>query len=288
MNADDSTIRAWAQVTGRDVAAKGRVSRELRDEYSAAHNGTPPGYPDGMTDDDFGLAAADDAGDFDDPEMSDPEPRPVRPKAASRTTGRGLRGRLKRGTSSGKPKRKPAPRVSTAELVGSAVRIGAKLAQPIPPLYRVVRLQSVIAGPLVDDAVRGTLIDPILQPLARMSRAGQTFSALVLPDAAIAAMAYHQVQAAKAGTDPNPLVMQACAETLRHGLIAMMRIGGDAFAAQLAREREDQELYGADIDRLMAWIMTPPADPGTEEENIAKMAAWFAGEREPEPEPAGM
>jgi hypothetical protein len=33
----------------------------------------------------------------------------------------------------------------------------------------------------------------------------------------------------------------------------------------------------------MEWIMSDPADPAAEEANIARMAARFAGQPEPEP-----
>ena len=287
MAADDATIRAWAQDTGVPVSAKGRVAQGTRDQYNAAHNGgdAGPDYPEGMTDADFDTAAAvePDLGEFPD----EVTPRPVGPKASPVTIPRSLRSRLKRGGPSGKQKPKPKPkqpRVSTADLIGSAWRIGAKLAQPIPPMYRTLRLQSVIAGPLCDDAVKGTVIDPFLQPLARLTRAGETVSALVAPNVAIGIMAWHAQHAAAQGQEPNPVVMQASAEMLRHGLLAMMRVGGDAFAAQLAAEKEDEERFGGSVDAIMAWIMAPPADPATEEANIARMAATFAGEPVPEPD----
>ena len=199
-----------------------------------------------------------------------------------------LSARFKRG-------RKPAarkarataqPRRSTAELIGSAWRIGAKLAQPVPPMYRTLRLQSVIAGPLLDTAVKDTFIDTVfLQKLAGLASVGETGAALLAPNLGIGAAAWHQAQCAKAGTDPNPVVMQGCMEMIRYGLIAMMRVGGDAFAAQLAREREDEERYGVNADALMEWILSPPADPATEEANIARMGAMFAGQPHPQPEP---
>ena len=285
MPADDATIRAWAQDNGVQVSSKGRVAQATRDAYTAAHNGGDagpgPDYPPGMTDADFDTATADEPDEFPD----EVAPRPVGPKASPVTIPRSLRNRLKRGTSSGKRKTKPKqPRVSTADLIGSAWRIGAKLAQPIPPMYRTLRLQSVIAGPLCDDAVKGTVIDPFLQPLARLTRAGETVSALVAPNVAIGIMAWHAQHAAAQGQEPNPVVMQASAEMLRHGLLAMMRVGGDAFAAQLAAEQADEERFGGSVDAIMAWIMAPPADPATEEANIARMASMFAGE-EPAPQP---
>jgi hypothetical protein len=213
--------------------------------------------------------------------MAEVPPQPVAaPKATSRMTPSRFSGAFRRGKTSGKRRTKPKhPRVSTADLIGSGWRIVAKVAQPLPPMYRTLRLQSVIAGPLIDDAVKGTMVDPILQPLARLSRAGETVSALVAPNLAIGAMAYHLHQTSG---EPNPVVMQACQEMLRYGLMAMMRVGGDAFAAQLAKDKADEEQYGTSVDELMAMILADLADPATEEANIAAMAARFAGQPEPE------
>lgn len=288
--ASDSEIRAWAVEHGIHVSSKGRVSEAVRNAHRAAHNGEAapaPDYPDGMTDADFDMAEAELPDDLAD-DMAEVPPRAVTPKAGSRTTVTRLNPWSKRGktaASKSKAKAKARPRVSTADLIGSAWRIGAKVAQPLPPIYRTLRLQSVIAGPLLDDAVKGTVVDPFLQPLARLSRAGETVSALLAPNLAIGAMAWHLQQT---NGEPNPIVMQACQEMLRHGLTAMMRIGGDAFAAQLAKERDDEERFGGDVEMIMAWLLSEPADPAQEEANIATMAARFAGEDMPEPEPAAV
>lgn len=289
MVASDSEIRAWAVEHGIHVSSKGRVSEAVRNAHGAAHNGEAApaaDYPDGMTDADFDVAEAELPDDMAD-DMAEVPPRAVTPKAGSRTIPTRLSGAFKRGKTPAKPKGKPKtrPRVSTAELFGSAWRIGAKLTQPLPPLYRVMRLQSVIAGPLAEDAVKGTVIDPFIQPFARLSQAGKTVTALVAPDLAIAAMAYHLKQTEG---EPNPVIMQACQEMLRHGLMAMMDIGGEAFAAQMAREREQEERYGGDIDQIMMWILSEPGDPAAEEAMMATMAARFAGEDMPEPEPAAV
>jgi hypothetical protein len=285
MDASASDVRAWARANGIEVNDKGAISGAVSEAYRAAHNGQPegsPDYPPGMDDSDFDLAEAELPDDLDDTAEVAPR-RVASPKrGSSPTTLPKLSDRFRRGKSAARPKGKAKPkrpRTSTAELIGSAWRIAAKVAQPLPPMYRTLRLQSVIAGPLLDDAVKGTMVDPILQPLARMSQAGQTVSALVAPNLAIGAMAYHLHQT---NGEPNPVVMQACQEMLRHGLMAMMRVGGEAFAAELAREQADEERFGGSIDQIMAYILADAADPAEEEANIAAMAARFAGQPEPE------
>lgn len=164
--------------------------------------------------------------------------------------------------------------------------MATKVAQPLPPLYRTLRLQSVIVGPLADDAIKGTAVDRILQPIARLTEAGQTATALLAPNMAIAAMAFHGAQSANAGHEPNPVVMQGCVEMLRYGLMAMIRVGGDAFTAELDRERGEEERYGATVDALVAYIMAPPADPADEDAAAARMAYMMGGQ--PVPDGAAM
>jgi hypothetical protein len=289
MDASASDVRAWARANGIEVNDKGAISGAVSEAYRAAHNGDTmhapgvPDYPPGMDDSDFDLAEAELPDDVDDTAEVAPR-RVASPKrGTSGTTLPKLSDRFRRGKSAARPKgrAKPKrPRTSTAEMIGSAWRIAAKVAQPLPPMYRTLRLQSVIAGPLLDDAVKGTMVDPILQPLARMSQAGQTVSALVAPNLAIGAMAYHLHQTSG---EPNPVVMQACQEMLRYGLMAMMRVGGEAFAVQLAKDKADEEQFGTSVDELMAMILADMADPATEEANIAAMAARFAGQPDPGP-----
>jgi hypothetical protein len=280
--ASDSEIRAWAHEHGIKVSSKGRVPEAVRGAHRAAHNGEPPpaaDYPDGMTDDDF-LAEADPP-PFDE-DMAETPPRPPAPKASSHLTRTNLRTRFQRGSKPAAKKAKAKPRVSTADLIGSGFRLAAKAARPLPPMYRVLRLESVVVGPLTDDAVKGTVVDTFLQPLARMAQRGDLFSALALAPAGIGAATVHLAQCAKAGTEPNPIILQGCEEVTRHGLMALMRVGGDAFAEQLAREREEEERYGGSVNAILEWLFSEPADPATEEGNIARMAARFAGQPDPE------
>ena len=291
--ADDAQVRAWAVERGIPVSAKGRVGQTVREAYSAAHNGdAAPGaqadYPPGMSEQDFTLDGADEPADGSDDGWGDTgetPPKRVRPKATSRWTFRKPSGPSRRGKSSAARKR-AAPRVSTADLIGSAWRILAKMAAPMPPVYRTLRLQSVVAGPVLDDVVKGTFLDPFLQPLARMSQVSQQVAALTLPELGMGAAMIHASQCAKAGTDPNPVIMQACEEITRHGLIALVKIGGDAAARQFELEKADEEQYGPLVDMMLAYIMAEPADPHTEELAFATMAARFAGQPEPEPEQA--
>ena len=279
----DSEIRAWARDTGRNATVRGRVSDELRADYDAAHNGhtTPADYPDGMDESMFADATEpDDLGDTGERRPGPVTPRGGRARAQATASRFGWR-RSSKGKAGAK--KKALPRVSTADLISSGWRILAKVAQPMPPLYRVTRLQGVIAGPMLEEATQGTVVDAVLQPLARMQARGEAIGALVLPPASIMALQVHLATAAKQEREPNPIITQVCLESLRHGLMAMMKVGGSKFAAALAREREEQDTYGTDVEALMEWILSPPGDREAEEEAIRRMGMRLAGEPDPEP-----
>lgn len=280
--ATDKQVRDWAHAEGVPVSERGKVSDEARALYDAAHNGHAD-YPEGMSDEMFADAAEpDDLGD-----TGERRPGPVTPRggrARAQSTARRFGwGRAKGKTSA---KKKAQPRISTADLISSGWRVLCRVAQPMPPLYRVTRLQSVIAGPMLEEATQGTVVDAVLQPLARLQARGEAIGALALPPASILALQVHLSTAAKQEREPNPIVTQICLESLRHGLMAMMKIGGDKFAQQLARERDEQDKYGADVETLMAWILSEPGDAAAEEEAIRRMSMRLAGEPDPEPQPA--
>jgi hypothetical protein len=267
-----------------EVGEKGNLSKDIRAAYDQAN---PPGtadYPPGMDDTLFEDATAEDPPgawpDGDDlADTGEVAPRGT-PAPTARARARGLAGRVRgrRGRGSNpksgtRGKKKPArPRLPVDDVIASAWRIAAKIAQPLPPLYRVLRIQSPVAGRLLEDAVRGTIVDRVLQPLAQVTQFGEVAAALLIPPAAVTALASPGVQS-------NPVAAQMLLEMLRHGLMAMMRIGGPKFAEQLAREKEDESAYGATVDQLLALILAPPAASQQEEEEmISDLVTRMSGE----------
>jgi hypothetical protein len=280
-------ISEWARAEGIDnVGLKGNLSAEVRDAYDAAHpggSGTAPDYPDGMDDSLFEtITAAEPPGDYDSGALADTGEAVPRgtPEPTARARARDLATRLGPGRRRGSRPRPGArggrkasrPRLPVDDVIASAWRIAAKIAQPLPPLYRVLRIQSPVAGRLLEDAVRGTIVDRVLQPLAQVTQFGEVAAALLIPPAAVTALASPGVQS-------NPVAAQMLLEMLRHGLMAMMRIGGPKFAEQLAREKEDESAYGATVDQLLALILAPPAASQQEEEEmISDLVTRMSGE----------
>lgn len=253
-------IRSWANTDGGyDIGIKGNIPAHIRDAYDAAHSGdggdapSPAAdYPD--PDPDFETAFADEP----------PEETPPRkpPKASGRGSGsRAKTGRTgwfgKRTSGTGKPKRK---RIPVDDLISSAWGVLARLARPLPPLQRTLRVQAPVAGLLLEDAVKDTATDTFLQPLARFAAQGKTVTALLGPPVIVTAISAHIAQAEASDSQPNPVFMSIAAEALRGSLMTWMDVAGPKFEQALAHEREFEEKYGQPVDEFMQWLFSPPAN----------------------------
>lgn len=266
-------IRDWARTAGYAVPARGALTGQVRDAYDAAHPGTNgatapvPDYPDDDFDTNFPDPIADIGIDLGD--TGETAPRRPRPKGKSGGFSLFNRGKKKPGA------KKKTPRVSTEDLLGAVWRGGAKLLTPLPPLQRTLRMQAPVAGMLLDDVVRDTVIDPLLQPLARLAAQGKTVQALVGPPAFVSAIMAHQVQRASMDPPqkPHPFFMAVAGEGLRSSLMAWMDVAGPKFEIALEREREFEEKYGANVDAMIAFIFSPPVNPADTDAVLAEEEA---------------
>jgi hypothetical protein len=268
-------VRDWARAEGHQPPAKGRIPRDLADAYNLDHpddpyqaggpvNGAAPDYPD----DDFESAFADPppGGRADPGDTGESRPRQP-PRTGARAKGK-PGGGWKLFGGKGKSGGKKAPRVSTEDLCGAAWRGLAGMARPLPPLYRTLRVQAPVAGVLLEDAVQGTVIDPLLQPLARLAGAGKAIHALVGPPVYVTAISVHAGQMEALGRPANPFFMSIAKEGLRSSLMAWMDVAGPKFKEAMKREKQFEEEYGESVDDMIAWLFSMPADNDTEEQNI--------------------
>lgn len=280
-----SDIRSWAREQGRDVPGRGNIPNDIREAYDAAHPGPNgsgemprPDYPD----DEFETLFVDPPEDavFDESAMAEEKPR--RPKAAAGSS----RPRSSSGTPAGKrfwQRGKPGgskgakkkPRVSTEDLLGSVWRGLAKLATPLPPLQRTLRIQAPVAGLLLEDAVRDTALDTVLQPFARLAGQGKVVSALIGPPVIVTALMVHVQQRAQMQPpqDPNPMVISVGTEALRSSLMTWMEVAGPKFEVAVRREKEFESKYGQSVDELIAFLLGPPVDPMDQAAVIAEEEA---------------
>lgn len=195
---------------------------------------------------------------FDESPADIPEETAPRKPAAPRSRSRGKL-TLLGGKDKGKKTRAKKPRASTEDLLGGLWRAAAKLAAPLPPLHRTLRIQAPIAGILLEDAVKDTVVDPMLQPLVRLAGVGKTMAALVGPPAFVTAIMIHGQQSAANGTPPNPVLMTVATEGLRSSLMAWCEVAGPKFEVALKREKEFEEKYGKSVDDMIAFLFSEPA-----------------------------
>ena len=154
-------------------------------------------------------------------------------------------------------------------------RGGAKLLTPVPPLQRTLRMQAPVAGMLLDDVVRDTVIDPLLQPLARLAAQGKTVQALVGPPAFVTAIMAHmaQRQAMDPPQEPNPFFMALAMEGLRSSLMAWAEVAGPKFDMAMERERQFEEKHGQTVDDMITLIFAPPVNPADADAVMAEEEA---------------
>lgn len=264
---DAPAIRAWLRDHGYDIGVKGAIPRDLIGIYEAAHpgsngqNGNPadgPDYPDGMTDDDFGP----DLTDPPDPPPGDTaENKPRRPRSgkAAGKPSRTFPWRRKPPGGKAKPKR---PRVPVDEVIGGAWRILSHVAAPVPPLQRTLRIQAPVAGLLLEDSVKGTAIDGLLQPIARLQNQGKVVAALAGPPMLVTAGTIHLQRQAAQGLPPSPMIMSVIHEGLRESLMLWVSVAGPKFEEAMAREKDFEEKYGQDVDAFIGFLFSPPPVAG--------------------------
>jgi hypothetical protein len=180
-------IRDWAAAKGIELNGRGRIPNAVRAEYEAemdAHEGDPEEplliVPDGPeTPVDVMEAPAP-------PAAPAEERKPVKPP-------RERKGLLARKPPAGKAGKR-LPRVSVENLISSGWALGAMALARNPqaiPVARILSYQSPVAGIIVDDMVKDTAVDRLLQPLARAGERGEKAVALVGPPLIVAMITAH-------------------------------------------------------------------------------------------------
>jgi len=145
----------------------------------------------------------------------------------------------------GRPK-KAQPRASVANVISTGWTLLAQMAQPINlPVARTLALQAPVAGMVLEDTVKDTVIDRILQPVARAGQGGEAAFALLGPPLIVGALTSERGQAMQ------PVLVPA----LRAALRSWIKIAGPALEKIEAEEREFEEHYGQRIDAMIAFIL---------------------------------
>jgi|SRR5215469_1891538 len=247
-------MRTLLRESGEDVPARGVLSPEWVARYEAL-SADEPDSADGWPED-----SDDVVGGSETVTEIRPEVRPSRPRASSRKAAsdtRGLVGRLLAGgaKTGSKSKAKQPPRVSLEKLTGRMYSTFGRVLQPLSPAAsNCIQIQAPMAGVILEDKIKHTVADRLLQPVARVEDALDTMFALVAPPLACIAieMSYMQEQT------PQVLMRRTIAgQILREGLRTGLELS-EQYGDQIAAAVERQQRSDAQVDALIAQIFPPP------------------------------
>ena len=290
---DSTDVRRWLREQGEDVNVKGPLPKGARERYAAAHPRlalaaepeTPaePGeadYDQGVTEADF--PPEDTIPDEPARQHAETPPRRVRQRAAKTTT----RKFWQRGqdTTKGKKQAKTHPRVSITGFIEDAWSQFAWAFQGAPPLSKLLYAQAPYAGIVLEDAVKGTVADAVIQPVVRMEKQFTGLTGLIGPPVLVMAIMTRgeREQITVEGPDgPVTTVGDYTAQTkmmfsaLRFSLMSMTRTMGDKMAQVQERAGELAE-RGRQVDEFIAWLFEMP-DPDMTEADAMARAQQMAG-----------
>ena len=295
MTGTTTDVREWARAKGIDIGAHGRIPKAIADQYNSevlAETGTPeeedfPGPGDAY---DGGVTAA----DF--PPEPPPEPpghpAEIKPRRIRPAKTGGVLARLRK-PKTGKPARpaRKLPRVSLAGLIEDAWSQMAWAAAPIPPMQRLLYAQAPFAGVALEDALRGTIADRMLQPVARAEEKAKAVGGLVMPPVALLAVLATAPAPTEIRNEDGSTVLAFPEPTLAHKTalvnlrwsLCIMAETGHIHLEEYKAKAEAAQARGRQADEFMAWILgaeLPEEPPVREEEEAVRRAqAMFGGEQ---------
>lgn len=273
--ASSTDVRAWAREQGHDVPARGSLPQHLKDLYDQAHPASvvqgeilDSGSAMGVTEADFPPAEP----DYPEPPAHKTPARERKPRAvkAPRPKG-GFRERIFGSkTASARPKHARGPRISLSDWAEETWTDLAFLAQPIPPLARILDIQAPYAGVVFDDQVRNTIADTLLQPVAQYSQLFRGLNGLIGPPVyvglicATGARVQLTDENGKGLTDPDgrPVTdfdarTRMLFQGLRYSLLQMTKITEVNADAIMTRRIESEERKQA-VEIMIATIFDLP------------------------------
>lgn len=294
-------VRAWLREQGHDVKERGAIPADLHDLYAQAHAGQQaiPGEVLGSSLD-MGVTEADFPAADDGQGEEEARPRASRerkPRAVKPAAAKGIRQRIF-GKGAPKPRHSKGPRVSLSEFAEETWSDLAWLAQPIPPLARILAIQAPYAGVVFDDQVKGTFVDTLLQPAAKYSGQWRALNGLAGPPVYVGLICATgaRIQPADPATgkpavydDGSPVLVydqrtQMLFQGLRYSLLQMTKIS-EASAEQIQERTQASAERMAVVEMMIASIfdMPPAAQPSPPARPPAGGEPAANGYRYPEP-----
>lgn len=171
-------------------------------------------------------------------------------------------------------RKKGPPRIPVDHLVTRVWEGLARVVQPLSlPVSRCLQVQSPVAGMILEDVVRDTIVDRALQPVARFEEKGEKVLALAAPPVLVAALEQTAALEATGVITPQQAMMRRAliVPMLREALRIWLVVAGPKVEEAARQEAEYQEKYGMTIDGLMALFfgqetVTATAEPVAEPE----------------------
>lgn len=158
-----------------------------------------------------------------------------------------IRGRAGLGKRAPRSKAPRGPRQSVDRLIGTLWGVAARVMQPVSwPVANVLHAQAPVAGMVLEDVVRGTVVDTVLQPFAKIGKGGEVVMALIGPPLLVGLIS------AKPETAPVAIPL------LKESLRMWLDVAGPKLIEHAEREKKFQEEYGSTIDEMISMFFTPP------------------------------
>jgi hypothetical protein len=225
-------IRVWARNNGLDIAPKGKIPVAIREKWDTREVAPQ---------EDFGDAVS--PGETAPPATTDGEQAP----AVGRKTWWG-------GRAVPREPRAEKRRVSIEDVVSMGWGFAAMAIARNPvnlPMARVLDMQAPVAGVIVNDLAKGTVLDKVLQPLARANVNGEKMMGLLGPPMIVGAITM------------KPELYPVLRPALKMSIISWMTISEPAMKRAEKKAVQFAEKFGGvDIDGMIDALFAPP--PGYE------------------------
>jgi hypothetical protein len=222
-------IREWGIVNGWEVPPTGRLPRGLKAAYLEANGIEPLGPVD--------------------PNTIEQAPR----VAVDRTPVQRAKGLLSRSRPKATAKKRSHPRVSTENILSAFWSGLAFAVKPISlPTAKALMSEAPVAGMILDERLRGTFPDKLLQPLARMEDQGKAFGALLAPPMLTFLI------------DKFPQRTPYLLPLLRKSLMWHIEVVGPKMEEMAEREAEFEAKYGETVDTIINSFFYDPEVGGEE------------------------
>lgn len=226
-------IRQWANKNGYTLGDRGAVTPEIRTAYTQATSAVEPEA------DEIRSAYTQPIESLNTP--GERAPVVAKPRMAERL--RSASDRVKTRVDKA-AKSAPRTRSTLEKLIGRGWAMIGRIIQPMnDPMARVLAVQAPVAGMILDDLIKDTAIDKLLQPVARLEKKGEIAFALIAPPILVGLIS------------ARPDLAGYLLPWLKESLASWIDVAGPKLEEIQVREEKFQNEYGVKIDKLMEFFL---------------------------------